>query len=220
LKKHVIDERYKRINNAEIDNIGDINNNRQYPISATPERLPRRHTMVTVTTAPIIHDNELYNMTQEQIEETLREEEMLDDIERMMKEEDIHHERAGNPVHNISSTSPHTPYYDNIQDNSFIPIQENHTDYYQPTVYTDDTYYSRKRRRIITPIATTYTSMDHYIQVNFNQPEVNNLNYDFQMEVDDPDDDQMEVDDPDDDQMEVDDPDDDQMEIEDNGSIS
>lgn len=220
LKKHVIDERYKRIHTSNIGDIGDINNHRQYPIIATPETA-RRQTMVTVTTAPLIHDNELYGMTQEQIEETLREEEMLDDIERMMKEEDIHYERVGNPHHYTSSTAQHPTYYDNIplyrQDDSFIPIQENHTDYYEPTaaVCGDDTYYARKRRRIVIPTATKFSSsMDNYIETNFNQ-QVNNLSYDFQMEVDDSynyDSDQMDVDDSD--------HDDDLMEVDDNGSVS
>jgi hypothetical protein len=202
LKKHVLDERYKRIH------IGDINNYQQYPIIGTPDTV-QRHTTVMVTRAPLIHDNELYGMTQEQIEETLQEEDMLDDIERMMKEDEIHHERAQNPDHYLSPHSQYPTYYDNIplyrQHDSFIPIQENHTDYYEPTaaVCGDDTYYARKRRRIVIPTATKYSSsMDNYIDTNFNQQEVNNLSYDFQMELDYQEDD------------------DDLMEVEDNGSVS
>ena len=231
LKKHVLDERYKRIN---IGDIGDINNYQQYPMIGR-HQTAQTQTMVTVTTAPVIHDNELYGMTQEQIEETLQEEEMLDDIERMMKEDEIHHERAENPHHYLSPHSQYPTYYDNIplyrQDDSFVPIQENHTDYYQPTaVCGDDTDYARKRRRIVIPTATKYSSaMDNYIETNFNQQEVNNLNYDFQMDVDDQEvDDRMEVDDQEvDDRMEVDDLmevdlqlDDDLMEVDDNGSVS
>ena len=190
LKKHVLDERYKRTN------IRDVGNNNE------------TQTKVKVAT---VHDNELYGMTQEQIEEILQEEEMLDDIERMMKEDEIHHERAENP-HLYAFNQP--IYYNNIplyrQDYHFTPIQENHTDYYQSTaVYGDDTYYTRKRRRIVIPTATKYSSaMDNYIQRNFNQQEVNNLNYDFQMEVDEYT------------ENEHDDSDIDLMEVDDTGSIS
>ena len=224
LKKHVLDERYKRINT---DDIGDIHNYDQYPMIRTSEiqQTPTAMGAVATATSPIIHDNELYGMTQRQIEETIQEEEMLDDIERMMKEDEIHHERAENPHRYIHSTCQHYPtYYDNIplyrQESSFIPIQENHTDFYQPNVYGDDTYYAIKRRSIVTPIATKYSeSMDNYIQCNFNQREVNNLNYDFQMEVDDQDDDynNMIIDDQ---ESDVDDIDDNLMEVEDNGSVS
>lgn len=176
LKKHVLDERYKRTNTSDVSN---------------------NETQTTVKVATV-HDNELYGMTQEQIEEILQEEEMLDDIERMMKEDEIHHERAENP-HIYAFNQP--IYYNNIplyrQDYHFTPIQN----YPEPTYY-NDTFQSRKRRRIVIPTVTTssqYSSaMNNYIQRNFNnQQEVNNLNYDFQMELDEytDDDDIMEVDD-------------------------
>lgn len=175
LKKHVLDERYKRTNTSDVSN---------------------NETQTTVKVATV-HDNELYDMTQEQIEEILQEEEMLDDIERMMKEDEIHHERAENP-HIYAFNQP--IYYNNIpiyrQDYHFTPIYN----YPEPTYY-NDTFQSRKRRRIVIPTVTTssqYSSaMNNYIQRNFNQQEVNNLNYDFQMEIDEytDDDDIMEVDD-------------------------
>jgi hypothetical protein len=88
------------------------------------------------------------NMTQTQIEETLRNEEIMDDIERMMQEDEIHHERAENPLRYMTMTPP-PPLY--RQDYEFTPnFQAN----YQPvrfnTPYEHECYPSsdRKRRRL------------------------------------------------------------------------
>ena len=183
LKKHVLDERYKRTNTR------DVGNN-------------ETQTKVKVAT---VHDNELYGMTQEQIEEILQEEEMLDDIERMMKEDEIHHERTENPDFYAFNQPIYYGFYTPSPPTS--PIQN----------YHDDTYHYPKRRRIIVPTITTYDSssspqyssaMDNYIQRNFNEQEVNNLNYDFQIEVDEYT------------ENEHDDSDIDLMEVDDTGSIS
>lgn len=58
------------------------------------------------------------NISQTEVEETIRNEEMMDDIERMMREDDIHIFRAQNPHLYI----PYDTYYNNYNNYNIQPI--------------------------------------------------------------------------------------------------
>lgn len=115
------------------------------------------------------------NMSQTEVEETIRNEEMMDDIERMMREDDIHIFRAQNPhlyipydtYYNTYNTQPiyYYPLYrqDYDQDYGSVPndlyhnplyLQSDYQPGYQPIMFytqQEQDYYQgahMKRRRL------------------------------------------------------------------------
>jgi hypothetical protein len=87
------------------------------------------------------------NMSQTEVEETIRNEEMMDDIERMMREDDIHIFRAQNPHLYI----PYDTYYNtyNTQPIYYYPLyrQDYDQDYGSvPTDYQPIMFYTQKEQ--------------------------------------------------------------------------
>lgn len=100
------------------------------------------------------------NMTQTEIEDTLRNEEIMDDIERMMSEDDIHFERAENPLlYPNHPTLYHQDYVYYIHNDQYYQAnyQPNYQSNYQPIMFNtpkEQTFYQgahMKRRRLEEP---------------------------------------------------------------------